>query len=537
MMFRARFCLLLFFGVYTLLVTDVVKTRAQESIVSSAPLCKLFTADELVDKSRTIMKQLVDSGYLAAHLDSIVYYDSLAGLFAVYISPNPRYHIQLNDTLHTWTDNALQSLAKRQAQNNLKRNAKVESILEAQLYKLENHNGYLHFLESESTPKKLVAIEHHGNFTIPMWRWFLLLGIPQNSPLASYQIEELDETLRLYSEYISREKPVLELLDTGTLRLHLFVDRHAASYAEGQLGVQPNNNKEIHLFGNVELALSDLLHRNEHLKLRWKGNGKQWQKGLLAFTYPYLFGSVWGITGQCAAEIRDSTKYKWQLEGGVSFRITKFHTLLSSIENSVALWNEEENDAPIRSNSLFWKIGYIYRKIKDRTWLDGLFLHSFIDIGKRALTRETPKTVSRYELIFHYTSSISKWLYLSCDIVGKGYLWNRKEGKEYPWENFYFGGAGHFKGLSEDYLSTPRYTYLELEIGSTLGSTFRGGITTQLGELKYQDMERWAISYGGELKLRTNAGILNIGISQFRALKHWLPLQKTMLHFRLKISF
>ena len=63
-----------------------------------------------------------------------------------------------------------------------------------------------------------------------------------------------------------------------------------------------------------------------------------------------------------------------------------------------------------------------------------------------------------------------------------------------------------------------------------------GGVV-QWGELEYLRAVRFALSYGGEVELRTQVGQLLIGMSRFEALGDWRSGSNAVLHLQLRLNF
>lgn len=480
-----------------------------------------------------ILRQLQDSGYLNATLDSIRCSDSAH--CCIYLNRGRRYYLYAtpHDSI-PWTNNSLAILAHEKAQQ-LRDSAKPEDQLHLQLTNFRQHSAQVQ-LRTTSSALPLAAIEHHGNFRIPMQRWQTLLALTTGQEIQSKELQRIDRTLNQIPYYHSTAPAALELLDTGSVRLHIFADRQKRNYAEGQIGFRPQREK-VQFWGNAHLYILDIFQHGESVDLQWVGRGKSWQDFHLALTYPYLFDSPWGILAQVDAQLRDTTTYRWSLEGGISYRLSAFQDICLSIATTRTQWqNADEN---VGEDRLFTYLTYQYHRLHVQTkWQDGLTLHARLGIGKENRTPQNERVTSKYSLAFRYFRPIGRYLFWGIDGSVKGTLQAHNATWSQPFPDETFGGANHFRGLQEQQFPTQHYAYTSLHFGGFLTPAFRIAAITQLGELDFQAHTRLALSYGAELELLTNPGTLALGVAQFQPLRsQWTSTLGWLLHIRLRLHF
>ena len=117
----------------------------------------------------------------------------------------------------------------------------------------------------------------------------------------------------------------------------------------------------------------------------------------------------------------------------------------------------------------------------------------------------------------------------------RGNLWRRTDALLL--EGYPFGGTANFRGLQEASFFTPQYVYASFTSGVYLGNLFRLGVLMQCGELEYESSIRFALSYGGEVALRTTVGQLLLGMSRFYPIGAWQGEQDWLLHLQLRFTF
>ena len=190
----------------------------------------------------------------------------------------------------------------------------------------------------------------------------------------------------------------------------------------------------------------------------------------------------------------------------------------------------------MQRSTLFWALGSRYRRYTwHNSWREGTDIGTELAIGQRTLTQSFSKVEGRYSLVAKYRQTIWRSCYLGGELNIQGNVWGGRNRLEL--EGYSFGGTKHFRGLQESSLYTQQYIYSSLYGGVYFGNLFRLGGIFQAGELLYNDTVQYALSYGGELELRTNAGQLLLGMSRFVPLRNWLSAQNWLLHLQLQLTF
>ena len=511
-------------------------TLSTTSVRISPPKTQIFYEKPSVANIAALLQPYLDSGYLAARVDSIHFLDTgTATAYAVYYTLDSLYYLQApNKDSVSWTPDALTRLARGYARQELNQ-ATIEMLLQGKVQPTVWYHTPVRFTTSYASAYPLTSIENHGEVSLSETLWYSLLGLKKGQAFNSAMLAHIDKVLAS----VSYLKPVytssLELLDTGALRLHLFVARRRTHFVEGELGFMPApKTGNLVFFGNAQAHLENLFERGILLDLRWRGRGKERQQGALYFHYPFLFSSPWGIEVRLEAELRDSSHYKWSGRLGATYQLNGFHALHFAVER--AQIQASEAAKAVQRSTLFWALGSRYRRYTwHNSWREGTDIGTELAIGQRTLTQSSSKVEGRYSLVAKYRQTIWRSCYLGGGLNIQGNVWGGTNRLEL--EGYSFGGTKHFRGIQESSLYTQQYAYLSFYSGVYFGNMFRLGGIFQAGELLYNHTVQYALSYGGELELRTNAGQLLLGMSRFVPLRNWLSAQNWLLHLQLQLTF
>ena len=534
---RLTFLLLCFLFSLSLFAQETSETRYPRTNLqaSARQVVRVFPEEQLVPATLQLIQTYIDSGYLAARIDSIRLLNTLTPRrFAVYVYTDSLYYVCVGTDSLAWKRDAIEYLARSYAQQNLS-TARIETLLHSRLQNLDSNAPTLTFATDESLPYPLASIVNHGELRMPPKLWYSLLGVKKGERLTSHELLHIDRVLASVPYLLPVSASSLELLDTGALRLHLNVAARKSHFVEGNVGFIPaSRGKGVTFFGNAQMHLENLFNRGILFELRWMGKEREQQRGFLRFQYPYLWDTPWGIDLHLEAHLQDSVHYKWGATLGADYRINGFHKLTLSVERTQV--QSTVGEEVKQNTALLWSLGHQYRAVIWRgEWQEGAEIQTRFSVGERENAQRGANIEGRYLFDAQYVRTLWRALYAGGGITLRGNLWRRTDALLL--EGYPFGGTANFRGLQEASFFTPQYGYASFTSGVYLGNLFRLGVLMQCGELEYESSIRFALSYGGEVALRTTVGQLLLGMSRFYPIGAWQGEQEWLLHLQLRFTF
>lgn len=534
---RLTFLLLCFLFSLSLFAQETSETQYPRTNLQAPArqVVRIFPEKLLVPATLQLIQTYIDSGYLAARIDSIRLIDTLnPRRFAVYLYTDSLYYVRVDTDSVAWKRDAIEHLARNYAQQNLT-TARIETLLHSCLQNLDSNTPSLTFATEESLPYPLASIVNHGELRISPKLWYSLLGVKKGERLTSQELPRIDRVLASVPYLLPVSASSLELLDTGALRLHLNVEARKSHFVEGNLGFMPApSGQGVTLFGNAQIHLENLFNRGILFELRWMGKALNEQRGFLRFQYPYLWDSPWGIDLHLEAHLQDSVHYKWGGTLGADYRINGFQKLTFSVERTQV--QSRVGEELKQSMTLLWSLSHLYQSVRwQGAWREGTEIQTRLAVGEREIAQKGANMEGRYLIDAHYVRTLWRALYAGGGIMLRGNLWRRTDALRL--EGYPFGGTTNFRGLQEASFFTPQYGYTSFTSGVYLGNLFRLGIHVQWGELEYECLIRFALSYGGEVALHTTVGQLLLGMSRFYSISAWYGEQDWLLHLQLRFTF
>ena len=515
-----RCLLLVFVGVST-------GVGAQEGVFERRGecFCATLSPTALVRDTERFIRELHDSGYLDTWVDTLT--RTAAGQYRVCLQAGARYYLHNASEQRPWTKTALSLWAKEVLGSRLGK-LTPESRIRADVGSSPDTIFPLNWQLFEGRAYPLADIEPHGAVTWATGRWASLLGLRLGAPFSHNELRRVDRVLGSIAYLRSSQPAVLELIDTGGVRLHLFPELRRQNSVEGALGFRPSGGagQKMEFFGNVHLRLENLLRQGERIRGSWVGRGSLRQEVTFSTHFPYLWETAWGVVVSGQATLRSNETYKWLIGGGLSYRWGGWHELQTLVEQQYL--HARDTATTLR----YWDIVYTghYLASSASRWFGKITG----GIGRR--TADTHASLEgRYGVEGSYEQLLRGRWYVSAQLQARGY-W-RDTAHVSTLEDFPFGGANHFHGLEEHQLTTPQFVYFSLREGYQASERLRVGLLSQVGELAYRAVPRWALSLGGELLLATNAGQFEVGIARFLPWGDWYLAPDWLLHLRLIITF
>lgn len=105
--------------------------------------------------------------------------------------------------------------------------------------------------------------------------------------------------------------------------LFIYIDNVPRSSVNGIVGFQPDPvSGKVNFTGDVRLRLMNVLKHGEKLNLTWQSVAKQTQSLSSSISYPYLFNTPFGISGEFNLYKRDSSFLETDASFGVAYNLT-----------------------------------------------------------------------------------------------------------------------------------------------------------------------------------------------------------------------
>ena len=124
-----------------------------------------------------------------------------------------------------------------------------------------------------------------------------LLGIKDGDIYNESLIHEIDKKLK-NNLFFKVSKPSMVVFTPTSSKIIVFLDKVQSSKFDGLVGFYPNETTgKLQLTGDLQLHLANSIAHAEVFDLRWKKLTGQSQELNTSLDYPYLFNTVFGISG------------------------------------------------------------------------------------------------------------------------------------------------------------------------------------------------------------------------------------------------
>ncbi len=361
--------------------------------------------------------------------------------------------------------------------------------------------------------------------------------------------DEFNESkLKLISSKISglpylKEIKSHELLFTNEgVELFLYLQNVPVSSINGVLGLQPNPvTSRVNLTGNIDLKLTNVLHRGESFGFNWRNIQVQTQALQMKLNYPFLFKTKFGIDAQFQLYKRDSTflelkptfGVQYFLKGGNYFRA--FYQLYSSnILYGAGMNPNFQNLSQIKSNAygiaLYKRqLDYIPNPTRGFQFNIETAIASRSSKLKDSL-QTTNSTTYRLSLHGEYFIPFKKRNVIHFTVSGEFF----QSPEIFQNEVFRFGGLNSFRGFNEEELYATSRTVMSVEYRFLLDKNshvfmfYDQAFYENRSSKYYRDQP---FGFGAGLSFGTNLGLFSISYALGKQFDNPILLKNGKIHF------
>lgn len=504
---------------------------------------------------------LIEAGYLAASLDSIIYEtDTVTAVLHV----GERY-----DWARLKPGNVPEEVLSRTGfREEVYRNAPVSpsklSKLLSSIMDIMHNTGYpfaklrltnISFSEDGlraelDLDKKMFTIIDSvivkGN--IKTGREYLenYLGISEGMPYNGKLIDKIPDRLRELV-FVKIIKPFEIGMREGKADIYLYLDNKKASHFDGILGILPDEEGKILLTGDVNLSLMNALHQGESIRLQWQRLENATQELDLGFVYPFLFGTPIGTDLKFNLYRRDTLFSNVTFTAGLDYYFPGNDRLKVYIEKAstnvlttAPTPTDDYIDSDIFMVGLGGDISELDYKFNPRR---GFYVRASLATGKKTIVKNPNLDESVYEDI-----TLESDIY-NLDFDGGQYLpfakrltlLIRLQGGHYINENMYrnemyrIGGLKTLRGFNEQAIFATSYGIATAEIRFITEEN--SNIFVFFDQGYYEDRLREdpiiddPFGFGGGVNFETGAGLFSLTYALGKQFDNRILLRPGKIHF------
>ncbi len=242
------------------------------------------------------------------------------------------------------------------------------------------------------------------------------LQIKNGKPYQEQIVRQLPALLQELP-YIEETQPASISFGPDKAALYLYLKKRNVNQFDGVLGLIPATDKsgKSLLSGNIKLLLHNALTLGENISLQWNNPDYLSQNLVIAFRFPYLFGSRFGLSMDFQLEKKDTTylqllfspalQYYFKGSNYLSFFYRYHNTRLIATEHlsaSLQLPDPLDVDVHLYGLEVFYRrLDYLYNPRK------GYSLQANAAIGQRTLLENTHIPAELYKDIDRQSMQLS----------------------------------------------------------------------------------------------------------------------------------
>lgn len=333
-----------------------VNAQSWSSTLHGLP--KDFTIDNSFQKlSRTnyitelksLQISLINSGYLAAGIDSVTIIDSIKKIDIYLFTGSPYSYSKLR--FDNKYEEALSSSGFRDRlfSNKPFNPLQLSKLFEKVLSYYEN-NGYpftsikldsTQIIDNEISSKltinegPLIRIDsihikggvHNSNKVV-----YNIIQVTPNDLYRQNIIDQIDTRIK-ESPFLVAVKPTEYDFTNNKCNIYVYLKNKPASNFNGIIGILPDDNGKINITGDVKIKLINALHQGESIEINWRKIQNLTQNLKTAFTYPFLFNTSFGIDTKFSLYKRDTTFINLEGKLGVQYIFNSNNSLAVFYQN------------------------------------------------------------------------------------------------------------------------------------------------------------------------------------------------------------
>lgn len=171
---------------------------------------------------------------------------------------------------------------------------------------------------------------------------YKILKVKKNEPFNLSFISEMSRTLQS-TKYLTTTKPVAYEFTNNKAAIYTYIKSKPINNINGLIGVQPSDEGEVQLTGNISLSLLNALKHGEKLQLNWRRMFNSSQNLITNFSLPFIFNSNLELIGDINMIKKDSSFFNIDLKTNLNYLIGINHSI-GVVYNTFGSTNLIEND-------------------------------------------------------------------------------------------------------------------------------------------------------------------------------------------------
>lgn len=500
-------------------------------ISQSDSVPQLFTNNQEINDSLSVLECIQNYGYWKASLDSIHYSDPII----VYGKLNKFYQLiklsnldQLNKSLQQQIKSKKEVYSINKAILDFYSNKGfLFTDIQWQIDTILNQSwiGQVHIEPHEIQYIDSIIVKSDPILKIKKWNRILM-----NKPLLATTLSETNTDKIIKSlRFIKLNKSSKVLVTDKKNLLFIYPLKKNVNFANGLLAFSNEKaNTNSGFTGNINLHFENILKSAELFDIRWKaGQGNQDFKWKNSFRYVY---KTLGIENDIHIYKQDSTFTKTQLSFGLRIDSKPQSSWVINYQ-----YEQSAVDDPTTSRlnytkhllNLLWLSSNLESNYFDRK---GYKIHLQTKIGNR---KTTVNTEAEYQIQGYFLKlfPLSNTLRLVGEIQHKQLIQNT------PLENnaFNFGGFENMKGFIENRFLTTQYTLVTPTIRFTQQHKYIAEVFYQHAFIKTINRKNERLqSFGLQFILPVKSGWFNFGVSSGRIYPETFNFNQALIHFGVK---
>lgn len=529
----------------------------ESKIINRLSYAKNFTdLNTLKQETQNVTNQLIDKGYIDAHLRSLKKTDSSLSYTGT-IDIKSLYKL----TYISVPSNPLLIDYIKQAGLEIKEDTiKIETAfakaLLEQLTEIASNNGnpFASFQLNKITKTKNNSLAANldfitqkkrtiDNIVIKGYEKFPKIFLKRYAKIKtkkSFNQEELlnqNRDLNALSFVKSIKEPEV-LFKKDSTTIYFYLKQVSSNRLDGILGFATDENtNNLQLDGYVDLQLTNNFNYGETFLLNYKSDGGDQSQLNISATLPYLFKSPLGIEAKLALFRKDSTF------SVTSQEVKAFYTATPTIKTSIGYQSTQSED--LQDNQIINDNAADYTSTKllvsgqyHQTQNNYFFpTKTLFSISSSLGDRITDQPERQINL------EIDANKVINLDQKNSFYIRSKTQ---VIWSNnliinelYRFGGVTSIRGFEENSLFANLQSTLNTEYRYIFNQSLyiHSVIDLAYFENSVENQTTSLVSFGAGAGVRTKAGILKIIIANGKSTNNTININNTKLHFQLAIRF
>ncbi len=514
---------------------------------------------ELFKKLNEIKEQLIQSGYLAASIDSL-YSDSLN--YSAFLHVGGLYKWKELSFKNTDNEAIRNSGFDKKDFTNKKVNFEKFQITAKQLLNYYENLGYpfidlgidsLSIKNNYFTGKLSInknqkiyidTIFIKGKANISKKLIYKYIEIKPGDLFNQKKIDFLDKNLSKLA-YIESAKPAeLEFFEKKA-DIYIYLKKKKSNLFNGIVGFatdEEENNKLV-FTGNIKLDLNNSLGIGENISLQWEGYKDSSQFLSIASTFPYLFFLPIGINAnfQLDKDLLDYLNINYSFDLSYDLKPgNKIHTYFSQ-KNSFVIGNNPETVIKFE-NTTNYTFGFSLEIDKTNRLIlprKGYYFRVSSGYGNRWTEQNGNSAVTEAGFLAAYYWQITNELSLSFKNNSTA-MFNK--GGFYENELFKIGGIADMRGFDEKSILASAYSLFTFEPQFYISqysfiSVFTDYIYFETDNETGLKQTNQGFGIGAGISIDTNAGIFSLNFAVGKLNENPFQLSTTKIHFGYVVRF